>query len=83
MDVTAANSHIGPWLQNVANARVHGTTGEIPNERLQLEREKLRPLPVSVAAALPIPIAQGALQPMPYGSLQHPLSVYEALLEVA
>lgn len=83
LDVTAANSHIGPWLQRVANARVHGTTGEVPNDRLQLEREKLRPLPVSVAASPPISIAQGALQPMPYESLQHPLSVYEALLEVA
>lgn len=83
LDVTAANSHIGPWLQSVANARVHGTTGEVPNERLQLEREKLRALPVSVAATPPIPIAQGSLRPMPYESLQHPLSVYEALLEVA
>ena len=83
LDVTAANSHIGPWLQRVANARVHGTTGEVPSERLQLEREKLRPLPVSVAAPPPIPVARGAVQPVPYESLQHPLSVYEALLEVA
>jgi transposase len=83
LDVTAANSHIGPWLQSIANARVHGTTGEVPNERLQLEREKLKPLPVSLAGNMPIPIAQGALRPMPYESLQHPLSVYEALLEVA
>jgi len=45
LDVTAANSHIGPWLQSVANARMHGTTGEVPNVRLQLEREKLQPLP--------------------------------------
>ena len=80
LDVTAANAHIGPWLQDIANARVHGTTGEIPNERLQIEREHLRPLPVS---APPIRAARGGRVPMPYESLQHPLSVYDALLEVA
>ena len=83
LDLTAANSHIGPWLQNVANARVHGTTGEVPNVRLQLEREKLQALPVSVAASLPIRVVRGSLVPMPYESLQHPLSVYDSLLEVA
>lgn len=83
LDVTAANAHIGPWLQNVANARIHGTTGEVPNARLQLEREKLQALPVSVAAALPIRVARAASVPMPYESLQHPLSVYDSLLEVA
>jgi len=83
LDVTAANSHIGPWLQGIANARVHGTTGEIPNVRLQLEREKLQPLPVSVAATPPIPVVRGTHVPLPYESLQHPLSVYDALLEVA
>jgi len=83
LDVTAANAHIGPWLQNVANARIHGTTGKVPNARLQLEREKLQALPVSVAAALPIRVARAASVPMPYESLQHPLSVYDSLLEVA
>ena len=83
LDVTAANCHIGPWLQTVANARVHGTTGEVPNVRLQLEREHLQPLPVSVAASPPIPVVRSARLPLPYESLQHPLSVYESLLEVA
>jgi transposase len=83
LDLTAANSHIGPWLQNVANARVHGTTGEVPNVRLQLEREKLQALPVNVAASPPIRVARGLLVPLPYESLQHPLSVYDSLLEVA
>jgi len=83
LDLTAANAHIGPWLQNVANARIHGTTGEVPNVRLQLEREKLQPLPVSVAADPPIRVARASLLPVPYESLQHPLSVYDSLLEVA
>jgi transposase len=83
LDLAAANAHIGPWLQNVANARIHGTTGEVPNVRLQLEQPKLQPLPVSVAASLPIRVARCASVPTPYESLQHPLSVYDSLLEVA
>jgi transposase len=83
LDLAAANAHIGPWLHSVANARVHGTTGEVPNERLQLEREKLQPLPVSVAATPAIHVARSAMVPVPYESLQHPLSVYDSLLEVA
>ena len=80
LDVTAANRHIGPWLQDIANARVHGTTGEIPNVRLHVEREHLRPLPVT---APPIRAARSVRVPVPFESLQHPLSVYDALLEVA
>ena len=83
LDVTAANAHIGPWLQNVANERVHGTTGEIPNVRMELERPKLQPLPVTVHASSPIAVARRAVVPVPYESLQHPLSVYQSLLEVA
>lgn len=83
LDVTAANAHIGPWLQNVANARVHGTTGEIPNVRMELERAKLQPLPVTVLASAPIAVARRSVIPVPYESLQHPLSVYQSLLEVA
>lgn len=82
LDVTAANAHIGPWLQNVANARVHATTGEIPNVRMQLERTKLQPLPVTVYAGAPIAVARRTAVPVPFESLQHPLSVYQSLLEV-
>jgi transposase len=81
--VAAANAHIGPWLQTVANARIHGTTHEVPNERMVLERDRLRPLPVTIAAAPPIRISRGAQTPPPFESLQHPLSVYQSLLEVA
>ncbi len=83
LDHIAANAHIGPWLQSVANARVHGTTHEIPNERLQIERQRMQPLPVTVTATPPIRVARGAQVPPPFESLQHPLSVYESLLEVA
>ena len=83
LDHIAANAHIGPWLQSVANARIHGTTHEVPNERLQLERQRLHPLPVTLATAEPIRVSRAAQVPPPFESVQHPLSVYQALLEVA
>ena len=44
LDVQAANAHVGPWLAKVANARIHGTTGERPDVRLNVERGALMPL---------------------------------------
>ncbi|HEY6291360.1 MAG TPA: IS21 family transposase, partial [Terriglobia bacterium] len=79
LDAMAANVHIGRWLSEVANARVHATTKERPDRRLVLERAALLPLPHSVA---PVPPALRSAWPLPVESLQHPLSVYEALVEV-
>ena len=82
LDVVAANAHIGPWLTNVANARVHATTGEVPAARLAIEREHLAPLPRPALIVAPRLITPSG-RPVPIESLQHPLSVYEQLLEVA
>lgn len=79
LDVAAANGRVGPWLDEVANARIHGTTGDRPAHRLATERHLLLPLPVAQRIVLPTSAARG---PMPFESLQHPLSVYQALLEV-
>jgi transposase len=80
LDAPAANAHIGRWLAEVANARVHGTTGERPDRRLAIERAALMPLPARAKAVTPA--TTPSRRPMPVESLQHPLSVYEALLEV-
>jgi len=81
LDVDAANSHIGRWLSEVANARIHATTGERPDRRLAIERAAL--LPLLVSKRLP-PLAPRSARVLPYESLQHPLSVYDDLLaEVA
>jgi transposase len=82
LDVETANAHVGPWLERVANRRLHAATGEIPAEQLVLERADLRPLPLSV---LPLPVVQRRTSrvPTPIESFQHPLSVYEQLLRVA
>lgn len=82
LDVPAANAHIGRWLKEVANARIHGTTGERPDVRLVEERKVLQPLPEGMKPAFE-PLRMEVPVPVPVESLQHPLSVYQSLLEVA
>ena len=56
--------------------RVHGTTGEIPVERLAMERVRLQRVPTPYAGrsirSLQKPV------PAPIIGLQHPLSFYDA-----
>ena len=82
LDVTTANTRIGPWLVNTANARVHQTTQAIPNLRLQEEQAIFLslPLPNGNPKVTPLPVDQESLA-MPFESLQHPLSNYDQLLE--
>ena len=71
-----ANGHVRRWLDEVANERVHATTKAIPARRLAEERSVMLPAPaLKTTAALPIRV------PVPVESLQHPLAVYDALLE--
>jgi len=79
LDVAVANQYIGRWLTEVANARTHATTGERPAVRLAAEQAALLPLP-RVGRQLPEP---KPVRPIPRESLQHPLAVYDSLLEVA
>jgi transposase len=78
-DKDAANAAVARWLREIANARVHGTTGEVPAERLKIERDKLRPLPRSYlgrsARSSQAPLARG-----PIAGYQHPLSLYDELV---
>ena len=79
LDVNLANGYVGPWLETVANARVHATTGAVPAVRLIEERQALMPLPMlTPTTSLGGEIIQ---VPLPIESLQHPLSVYDAILE--
>ena len=43
-DHHAANAAVSSWLREVANARIHGTTGEVPAAKLFLERQDLQRL---------------------------------------
>lgn len=88
-DKQAANAAVAIWLREVANARVHATTGEVPTERILIERVKLQELPklykgrtarsISSHASDTTPADPKPRTPIGY---QHPLSIYEALLEV-
>jgi hypothetical protein len=83
LDATTANAQIGRWTEEVAHQRLHGTTGEKPAVRLELERLSLLPLPVS--ATTPVRLSEWRdveETALPFESLQHPLAVYEQLLEV-
>ncbi|MDI6711584.1 MAG: IS21 family transposase [Bacillota bacterium] len=48
-NLTDLNRQALDWCDKEANSRGHGTTGEIPRERLGEERDHLRPLPTSTA----------------------------------
>ena len=40
----AMEAHLARWQREVADVRIHGTTGVTPAERFELEREHLRPV---------------------------------------
>ena len=65
------------WLRAVANARVHATTGEIPAERLAIERVQLQPVPIPYGGRS-VRSIQAKPAPAPIIGLQHPLSLYDA-----
>ncbi len=84
VDAATANLACRRWLDEVANARVHATTGRVPAAVLAEERQYLLPLPApwpgrtwrtlaAEAPRLPSELTDAA-------GLQHPLSVYDALL---
>jgi len=75
--VGVANAHVRRWLDEVANARVHGTTKAVPAVSLADERAVMLPAP-----ALKVPPRIRQRVAMPVESLQRPLAVYDALLEV-
>ena len=76
LDVDVANAHVRRWLDEIANARVHATTDAVPAIRLTEERAVMLPAPALRAApAIPQRVA------LPIESLQHPLAVYDELLE--
>ena len=76
-DCQVANAHVRRWLDEVANARVHATTKAVPAVRLAEERAVMLAAP-----ALKAPKAIAQRVALPVESLQHPLSVYDELLEV-
>jgi transposase len=85
LDVETANQFVWQWLRDVANVRCHGTTGEIPAARWAQEQSVLLPLQAqeSIAPAPPSMIHVSDASVYRVESLQHPLSMYEALYQGA
>jgi hypothetical protein len=85
LDLDTLNLEFARWLAVTANARVHGTTGEVPSERLEAEQPALQTLPPRLFAGEPRSVDPGRSlnRSFPVEQLQHPLSVYDDLLELA
>ena len=81
VDRETANACVGSWLREVANARVHAATGEIRLVRLELERERLQPLPTPWCGAI-IAARDQRAPPLPSG-YQHSLRLYDELIRAA
>jgi hypothetical protein len=79
VDRDTANLRVGTWLREIANARVHATTGEVPLMRLELERERLQRMPTPWPGLMIQPARLKRPLPMPRG-YQHSLRVYEELI---
>ena len=78
VDCDIANTRGGTWLREVANARVHATTGEVPSTRLEFERERLQPILTPWLGLLQPARKQPSVE-LPRG-YQHSLKVYEELI---
>jgi hypothetical protein len=71
---------VGTWLREVANARVHATTGEIPAVRLIQKRERLQPLPPPWRGGLELLRPRFAVKKALPSGYQHPLRIYDELI---
>lgn len=94
LDAVTANIEVRRWLKDIANERIHGTTHMRPAQRLQAEclqaipspwRGDIRAARPQLADALaamdrPVTVIEQIAQATPP---QHPLAVYERLLEQA
>lgn len=77
-----ANQYIGTWLHDTANCRTHATTKQRPVDLWQQEKQALLPLPTDIGNGNLTPLAPTRGMPLPVESIQHPLSIYDQLLEV-
>jgi transposase len=80
VDAELGNYEVKRWLRDIANQRIHATTGQIPAVKLQEEKQWLQPLPAGyVGLSRKAPLVR--LLTTEELSLQHPLSIYDKLLQ--
>jgi transposase len=82
-DKHLANAAVARWLREVANARVHATTAEVPAERLIIEAPKLQTLPAPYGGRCARSRAPAVPARKTIMGYQHPLAVYDALFAEA
>jgi transposase len=79
LDADTANAHIGQWLRDVANPRIHAETRERPVDRFAREAGQLLPRGPAwsgIAPSLPADLREIHVP-------QHDLSVYDAIGRLA
>lgn len=82
LDKDTANQEVLKWLREIANQRVHGTTKAIPTDCLEKEKVYLQLLPPPYQGTIIRTVPQESPNPLwSQEVLQHPLSVYQQLLE--
>jgi transposase len=87
-DLIVLNNEVVRWLKEQANQRVHATTGKIPYEAWQLEKDNLQSMPlkspiedltkndlINLKVELP-----ASLQTYDCSALQHSLEIYDNLI---
>ena len=75
LDAATANAHVGQWLREVANPRVHAETKERPVERFAQEAAHLMPRGPAWSAIVPAIPADFATITVP----QHDLAIYDCV----
>ena len=80
LDTQTANQEVRRWLNNVANAREHGTTKAVPQLRWSAERPHLLPLPPSYPGRPILNAPERLTDWRTVPPIQHSLTVYDDLL---
>ncbi|MDF5668209.1 hypothetical protein P3744_27365 [Vibrio parahaemolyticus] len=71
-------------MQEIAHKRTHGTTGERPDKLLAVEQKHLQSLPASISLELEPELKEIVATAPPSNeslSFQHPMSVYDEILQ--
>lgn len=82
LDYQTANLKVVDWLDNIANQRIHDTTGKKPADQLKKEQPYLQTIDSQTTAALPAKTR--AYKPVvdkqyAHTSLHHDLSIYDQI----
>ena len=80
LDVDTANTEVRKWMRDVANRRIHRTTGTAPVVRLEQERDVLQLLPIFSAEQPKAVVDPLPVQSWPVEPLQRSPAEYEQLL---